>query len=81
MPENIVQQCSEMSSSSLPIEFNQKQDYIDEDFFNALDVLRCFLSPKHYGIITELESSFELKSNAVQQAYEHGFESGLNSKR
>ena len=53
---------------------------IDEDFFNALDVLRCLLMEKNHNIINELHRVYERKSNHLTVvAYKHGVIDGINA--
>jgi hypothetical protein len=53
---------------------------INEDFSNALDVLRCLLPEKNHNIVNELLSISYRKSKFIHSTYRRGLEEGVNLK-
>lgn len=52
---------------------------IDEDFNNALDVLKCFLKEKNYNLLVELSRVFDNRKDFLIDSYEKGYLDGLNN--
>lgn len=52
---------------------------IDEDFNNALDVLKCFLKEKNYNLLAELSRVFDNRKDLLIDGYEKGYLDGLNN--
>lgn len=69
-----------MISFSRDLSEDMVYEEINEDFSNALDVLRCLLPEKNHNIVNELLSISYRKSKFIAVTYRKGLEDGVNMK-